>query len=377
MADARDAKPAAKTVTTKEVLERCEFLEKEVRRLKAELDKNNDANRTIFGLSAIVVNADANQKIYYVNHTFEENFLVKRSEVAGKTLDELDELHGPRIGFKLAYMQAVQAGGKYTSEFSVGDGKGGIRYLRLTATINADNGAEFFIEDQSEQKLLENTFRRYVSPKIIDELVRNHFDPKIASRREISILFADLRGFTNFCSKNMPDQVKLLIDDFLNGMMRIIVDHDATVDKVVGDEVMALFGAPFYYPDHAWRAVRVAIAMQDEHKKLMRKWQEKGFPALQVGIGIGTGEVVVGNIGGEVQMSYTALGHTVNMSNRLCSNAKGGEILISTRTFELARRWLESNASEISRPLKFRKGPHLQVKGIDAPIPTITVHADE
>lgn len=158
--------------------------------------------------------------------------------------------------------------------------------------------------------------------------------------------------------------------------MAAIIDEGATVDKLVGDEIMSLFGAPIRYPDHAVRAVNTALRMQRQHQLLMEEWKAAGIPdPPPMGIGINTGEMIVGNIGSEIRMNYTVLGHHVNLAARLCSAAKGSEILISPRTFEFARTSLEKDPAAIKHTVKFKTAPTLMAKGINKPIKPIKVVA--
>ena len=351
-------------------------LEEENRRLVAMLsnaDSQDDA-RTVYGLNAVVIQIDAEYRVIYVNHTFEQWFGRHRSQVEGRLLSEVEDMVELNLGFMFALRQARRAGGNYSTGFAVSRTIGETaRYLKLTVTTLSNGRAEFLLEDQSQLKLLESTFRKYVSSNIIDELVKNNYNPMVARRQEVTILFADLRGFTALCSHNPPFMVKRIIDEFLSEMMRIIVEHDATVDKIIGDEVMALFGAPIPHDHHGLRAVEVAVEMQQAHAKLMQGWQNRGMPAPQLGIGINTGEVIVGNIGSEIQMSYTVLGHAVNVAHRLCSAAHGGQILISNGTLDEVKDVLQRDPSSARRSLKFRRGQEIQVRGVDAPLTTITV----
>ena len=351
-------------------------LEEENRRLKALLTGSGggDDARTVHGLNAVVIQIDAEYRVVYVNHTFEQWFGRHRSQVEGRLLSEVEDMVQLNLGFMFALRQARRSGGTYSTGFPVGRTIGETaRYLKLTVTPLRNGSAEFLLEDQSQLKLLEATFRRYVSPNIIDELVKNDYNPMVAKRQQVTIMFADLRGFTALCSHNPPFMVKRIIDEFLSEMMRIIVEQDATVDKIIGDEVMALFGAPLPHAQHALRAVEVAVEMQEAHARLMHSWKDRGMPAPPMGIGINSGEVIVGNIGSEIQMSYTVLGHAVNVAHRLCSAAHGGQILISTGTLEEVKGVLQRDPASARRALKFRRGQEIQVRGVDAPLATITV----
>ena len=161
-----------------------------------------------------------------------------------------------------------------------------------------------------------STFERYVSPTVVEKMQDSTEDFFKTERSVISVLFADLRGFTSMSSNLAPEEVKNTINEYLTAMINVIDQNEATVDKIVGDEVMALFGAPIFYEDHALRALKVAMEMQKAHQGLLHKWKSENRPAPPVGIGINTGEMVVGNIGSEKRMDYTVLGHHVNLCVR-------------------------------------------------------------
>ena len=192
-------------------------------------------------------------------------------------------------------------------------------------------------------------------------------------RMVISVLFADLRGFTSICSELPPDEVKNTINEFLTAMIQIIDQFEATVDKILGDEVIAVFGAPIFYKDHAYRAIKVAIEMQKAHQRLLQKWKSEMRPAPPVGIGINTGEMVVGNIGSNTRMDYTVLGHHVNLTSRLCDAAKGGEILVSMNTTAELSRYAKSYPEEMKEKINFQKAGTIQVKGITDPVAIVRV----
>jgi len=353
-----------------------EHLRGQVERLNAELARykgETGDQRTIHGLKAVVVQVDDDRRVCYVNHSYEEWFGRGRDHVLGLKLQDLE--HGRGLGQALLFAlnQAVREGGVSYTEFNVRDREGGLRYLRMTATVLERGGGEFFIEDQSQYKVLESTFQRCVSPKIIEELVNNRYNPNVARRQVVTVLFADLRGFTQICTRTEPLVVKQLVDEFAATHMRIVIDRDATVDKIIGDEIMALFGAPLPVEDHAMRAIETALAMQDAHATLVENWRLRGLPTPPLGIGMSSGEVIAGAIGSEVQLSYTVLGHHVNLASRLCGAARGGQVLASPETFDLAREWIASHPMAVNRPVKFKRGPDLQVKGVDAPVATIAV----
>ncbi len=156
-------------------------------------------------------------------------------------------------------------------------------------------------------------------------------------RREITILFTDIRGFTAMSEKLDPESLVRLLHDFLNPMSNIIIDQGGTIDKYMGDAIMALFGAPLVQPDHPRLACRAALEMVASLRALNLKWQAEGRPPLKVGVGINSGPVAVGNMGSDRLFDYTAIGDNVNLASRLEGLNKyyGTSILISQSTATL------------------------------------------
>ncbi len=368
------------TEDIKKLKQRVAQLEDENGRLLAKMERmelqqsHPSSMKTIHGLSVMVLQLDANGNVTYLNSAFEEHLGLKRSSVLGQPLDTVDVTKLGKGHLRLIYNQAISSQEEVVADHHYNDPvTGKMRYVKVTATAQP-TGGQIMIEDQSSFKRLETSFKRYVSPKVIDQLLRSDFDFFRPEKYELTVLFADLRGFTKLCTRLTPEEIKRLIDRFLSVMMRIIIDEEATVDKVVGDEVMALFGAPIRYEDHAVRAVNAALKMQKVHQQIMEEWHLAGLDnPPPMGIGINTGEMIVGNIGSELRMDYTVLGHHVNLASRLCNSARGGEILISPRTFDLTRNSLQVNPNAISHSVKFRSSAEIFAKGIDAPIRPISV----
>jgi adenylate cyclase len=149
------------------------------------------------------------------------------------------------------------------------------------------------------------------------------------------VLFSDIRGFTTVTERGQPDEIVGMLNEYFTRMVDIVFAHQGTLDKFVGDMVMALFGAPVDDPQHAEHAVQAALAMTAELAKLNEKWKSEGrFSELDIGIGINTGPMIAGNIGSEAVMSYTVIGDAVNLGARLESLNKqyGTRIIISDAT---------------------------------------------
>jgi adenylate cyclase len=176
----------------------------------------------------------------------------------------------------------------------------------------------FFTEERRARDI-RKMFSSYVSKRIVDELIRDPSKAKLGGeRKEITVLFSDIRGFTSFSEKHEPEEVVSILNEYLGAMTNIVFDSEGTLDKFVGDAVMALWGAPVGQPDHAERAVRCAIAMIKKLEELQKKWAAEGKTALDIGIGINTGDMVVGNMGAEgKKMDYTVIGDNVNLAARV------------------------------------------------------------
>ncbi len=162
-------------------------------------------------------------------------------------------------------------------------------------------------------------FSSYVTEKIVNELIKNPDMAKLGGeRREVTVLFSDVRGFTSFSEKHSPEEVVSILNEYLGEMTEIIFKWEGTLDKFIGDAILAFWGAPMKQENHAELAVKCALNMVKRLEELQQKWQSEGKPLLDCGIGINTGEVLVGNIGAEgKKMDYTVIGDHVNLGSRV------------------------------------------------------------
>ena len=193
------------------------------------------------------------------------------------------------------------------------------------------------VDDQVEELRRYNELRRYLSPKITDRILSEESDfNKISHRKLMTILFSDIRGFSDITDALESEEIILLLNNYLSEMIKLIHRHEGTLDKIIGDGIMVFFGDPVSIPDHAQRAVLLAIDMQKKTDQLKDEWLSYGHD-LNIGIGINTGYMTVGNIGSEFHRDYTVIGNQVNIAARLESSAKPGEILISQRTYSRAK----------------------------------------
>lgn len=192
-----------------------------------------------------------------------------------------------------------------------------------------------YVVEGREKRQVKKLFSRYVSKDVYDQLVA---DPSLAAlggtRRSMTVLFSDVRGFTAMSEKGSPEEVVAQLNEYFSRMVQVVFDHRGTVDKFVGDMVMALYGAPLDDDDHAEHAVQTALAMAVALGELNTRWRAEGRTTLDIGIGINTGDMVAGNIGSDTIMSYTVIGDAVNLGARLESLNKdyGTRIIISEAT---------------------------------------------
>jgi adenylate cyclase len=186
-----------------------------------------------------------------------------------------------------------------------------------------------------EKEMIKRAFTRYVAREVVDEILKDPENLVLSGeRRQVTVLFCDVRGFTPMSERLAPEEVVLLLNDFYTLMIETTFKYDGTLDKFLGDAVMAVFGAPMAHPDHSARAIRTALAMQEGISGLNERRARDGKEPISVGIGVSAGEAVAGTVGTEDRMEYTVIGDSVNLAARLEANAKPGQILISHSTYE-------------------------------------------
>lgn len=188
----------------------------------------------------------------------------------------------------------------------------------------------YYVMEAREKRWVSELFGKYVSPNVADELMKKGKEAVNlnGTRKTVTILFADMRGFTSLSEKISPRQVVSILNRYLSRMTDIVFKYNGTLDKYVGDEIMATYNVPLDMDDHALMAVKTAIEMQKESRKLMK---------VKYGIGINTGPVIVGNIGSKKRLDYTVIGDAVNLAARLCGKCEGDQILISEETYHLVK----------------------------------------
>jgi len=197
-----------------------------------------------------------------------------------------------------------------------------------------------YFTEEKEKLWIKQAFSHYLSKEVINELMDDPSKLKLGGeRRNITVIFSDVRGFTSFSEARQPEEVVAMLNSLLSEQVKVVFKYSGTLDKFVGDELMAFFGAPGiqHADNHAEVAVRTAVEIQSKMKELQQQWSAEKKESLNIGIGINSGDMVVGNMGSAERMDYTVIGDNVNLGARLCSVAKGGEIIISEATYEACR----------------------------------------
>jgi adenylate cyclase len=215
------------------------------------------------------------------------------------------------------------------------------------------------VVEEREKRKVRGSFQQYLSPEVIRRLLEQ---PKLVQPRktEVTVMFTDIRNFTTISEELDAQDLAMLLNRYLSDMTRIIFNTQGTLDKYIGDAVMAFWGAPFEEKDHAVRACRAGLLMMQRVAELREEWLASGHPRLDIGIGINTGTASVGNMGSQLRYGYTAMGDVVNLSSRLESLNKEfrTHILVGPATYDAAR-----NAG-----LLFRELDLIQVHGKLKPV---------
>jgi len=203
-------------------------------------------------------------------------------------------------------------------------------------------GINYLLETRRKKKVL-NAFRKYVAPQIVEEIAKKgDFEIKVGGEnRDIAVLFVDIRGFTTMSEALEPEQVVEILNEYLTLTTKSIFDNSGTLDKFVGDATMAVFNSPFDLEDYEYKAVCAAMDIVKGGEAIEEKFQKRFGRSVGFGVGVNCGPAVVGNVGCEFRMDFTAIGDTVNTAARLEANAKKGQVLISDVLYERLKDRLE------------------------------------
>jgi adenylate cyclase len=210
--------------------------------------------------------------------------------------------------------------------------------LVLVSTIFVLHMSFGYFVDARGKRLLARLFGQYVPPELVDEMAQ---DPEAysleGSNRDMTVLFSDVRGFTTISEGLDPKQLTQLMNDFLTPMTHVIHHNRGTIDKYMGDAIMAFWGAPLNDPDHARHALNAAMEMIAKLESMQEYFRSRGWPPIKVGVGLNTGEMTVGNMGSEFRLAYTVMGDAVNLGSRLESLTKNYGVQIMVSEFTMAR----------------------------------------
>jgi len=193
------------------------------------------------------------------------------------------------------------------------------------------------VSQELEKRRVRNLFSRFISPEMVDQMMTTQDLNSLNKRSDVSILFSDIRGFTTLSEKLSPEDVVALLNPYLEAMSKVIYKHGGTVDKYEGDAIIAFFGEPVPFKDHAVRALRASLDMRVALGELRKQWEKEGRPnQIEMGIGINSGEVFVGLLGSEKRINYTVIGDNANLASRLQDLTKtyAWPILISESTYQ-------------------------------------------
>jgi adenylate cyclase len=194
-----------------------------------------------------------------------------------------------------------------------------------------------FMLAEKERKFIRRVFSYYVSPEVIKELISKPDKLKLGGeRKDITVMFADIKEFTKISTKMTPEKLVETLNEFLSEMSEIIFKHGGTLDKYIGDEIMAFWGAPVEYKDHPERCLNCAIEMMKKLEAFNLKQKRQNKPEIKLGIGINSGEAIVGNLGSFQRLAYTACGDNVNLASRLqeLTRVYNTDIIISEFTYK-------------------------------------------
>lgn len=233
------------------------------------------------------------------------------------------------------------------------------------AAVSIENSR--LLEQARREAVVLSNFQRYFAPDLARQIAGEDEEIQLGgAKRQVVVLFSDIRGFTSLSERMSPDEIASLLTEYFTEMVEIVFEHGGTLDKFMGDALMALWGAPIDREDDADRAVRAAIAMQRAISRLNSRWNQQGRQTISVGMGINVGDVFAGNIGSQRRLEYTVIGDAVNTAARLCSEAGPGDILIALPLYKALRQ-----------PPLVHSLPSLPLRGKSQPVPVYSVEWEE
>ncbi len=216
-----------------------------------------------------------------------------------------------------------------------------------------------YLRAQKEKKFIKNAFQQYLAPELVNQLIKHPESLKYGGiLQEVTVLFSDIVSFTTYSEKHKPEETVQILKEYLTEMVKTVIKNGGIVDKFVGDEIIALYAVPLYTEDHALQACKTALDMRACLDRLLAKWKAEGVEPFDFGVGINTGQAVVGNLGSEMIFDYTAIGDTINLGARL-------EAL--TRDYDTTHRIIisENTYAKIQNQVEARYLDEVKVKGKD------------
>lgn len=225
------------------------------------------------------------------------------------------------------------------------------------------------LEERVDKQLAEieriRRLERFLAPQVAQLIASSdgHNSLLASHRREVTVVFCDLRGFTAFTESSEPEEAMNVLREYHAALGELIFRYEGTLDRYAGDGVMILFNAPIPFPDHARRAVKMAVEMRDSIGLLTLKWRSRGH-SLGFGVGIAMGYATLGQIGFERRLEYAAIGSVTNLASRLCDEAKAGQIVVSQRTYGMVEQWVDAAPID-----------DLNLKGFHHPVSAVEIRA--
>jgi PAS domain S-box-containing protein len=349
-------------------------------------EKLRKFSRVIEQSANVIVITDLNGKIEFVNPVFSRQTGYSPSEAIGQNPRLLKSGKHPAVFYKTLWttlkngnvwkgeMQNKRKNGELFWEFAtISPIKNKTGQVTHYAAIKED-----ITERKRVNKLIRQLFGRYLSDEVVKTLLENESGPSLGGeRREITILTSDIRGFTAQAEKLLPEEVIKIINHYFTAMIEVITQYQGTINEFMGDAILVLFGAPIARKDDVERAVACAIAMQLAMQQVNQQIQAWGFTPLEMGIGVNTGEVVVGNIGSEKRTKYGVVGNEVNLTYRIESYSTGGQILISEATLKKISHLVKVQSEKTVKPKGVTHPIHIyEVEGIGPPY-NLSFHQEE
>ncbi len=214
------------------------------------------------------------------------------------------------------------------------------------------------VDRMKEEEQVRGNLARYLSPQIVDRVMKNDVQVNLGgSRKEVTILFSDIRNFTTISESWPPDQLVEILNEYFTAMASIIFEYQGSLDKYIGDAIVSVFGSLIPLNNPALSAVRASIAMMKRMDELNEQWNARYGLTMDIGIGVSTGEVFLGNVGSPDRMEFTVIGDTVNVASRFSGLAHAGQVLVTRETFD-----------SLGRAVPYKALPPAQVKGKTAPL---------